>query len=149
MSKKKTRRTGAYDAKHVRLYRYVLDCPALRSLPAGARWLLVELYSLYNGMNNGDLHLSAREAAARLDVNKDTATKWFKLLEDRGFIRPRVKGSFNLKVRHATTWILTEFPYRDQPPTKDFMRWQPEEEKQKPVRQTRTNSLIYSDNPYP
>ena len=33
----------------------------------------------------------------------------FHELEEKGFIKRHVCGSFNWKLRHATTWILTEF----------------------------------------
>jgi hypothetical protein len=54
-------------------------------------------------------------------------------LEHMGFIRPHQRGAFHLKARHATSWLLTEFPFGGQPPTKDFMRWQPSLENKNPV----------------
>lgn len=111
-------------ARHIRLHHYLLNSPAWRALMPGPRALLMELYALYNGSNNGDLFLSEREAAKRCGVkHKNTAAKWFRELEDKGFIRPKVRGSFNVKVPTATAWILTEFEYNNQQPTKDFMRW--------------------------
>ena len=32
-------------------------------------------------------------------------------------------GSFDYKVRHATTWTLTEYEIDGREPTKDFIRW--------------------------
>ncbi len=58
-----------------------------------------------------------------IHVANDTATKGFRELESKGFIKRHRCGSFNWKLRHATTWILTEHSYRDQTATKDFMRW--------------------------
>lgn len=115
---------SAPDAKHVRLHRWMMESAAWRSLSVGPRALLVELYALYNGQNNGDLFLSATEAGKRLSVGKSTAHRWFAELEERGFIRARQRGAFNQKVRHATTWILPEFNFAGQSATKDFMRWQ-------------------------
>ena len=126
---RKANATGrsAPDAKHVRLHRWMMNSTAWRSLPVGPRALLVELYALFNGSNNGDIFLSAREAGKRLNASKSNAYRWFLELEGRGFIRARQRGAFSLKSRHATTWILTEFDFAGQPATKDFMRWQPPE----------------------
>lgn len=112
------------DAKHIRHYKWQLTCEAWKSLSMTARCMEMELKALYNGDNNGELFLSIREAARRLGVAANTASKAFDELVEKGFIRPYEKGSFNYKKRHATSWILTEYEYRGQLPTKDFMRWQ-------------------------
>jgi len=117
------------ESQHVRHYRWELTCPAYRSLSIGARALLIELKALYNGSNNGDLFMSAREAAKRLNrpTGKSQAAVWFAELQDKGFIRPNIVGGFNVKStaagRRATSWILTEFPFGNALATKDFMRW--------------------------
>jgi len=118
---------SAPDRKFVQLFRWMMQSPAWQSLSAGPRALLVELYTLYNGQNNGDLFLSTADAGKRLSVGKSTAHRWFLELEERGFIRARQRGAFNVKSRHATTWILVEHDFAGQPATKDFMRWQPPE----------------------
>ena len=114
---------------HCRFHRWEVTTPAFRSLSIGARALLLELKMLYTGSNNGDLFLSVRLAAERLHICKTTAAKLFKELQDTGFIRPKVKGAFNVKATHgggtATTWILTEFAHGNALPTKDFIRWLP------------------------
>lgn len=123
----KRRRTKPCDS-HVRFYNWMLTSPAYRSLPVGARALLVELYSLHKGpSNNGWLYLSVREAAERLGVTANTASKWLALLEERGFIRAAQRGAFSQKVKHATRWILTEHEYAGQSGSRDFMRWRPPE----------------------
>ena len=117
------------ESRHVRLYHYELDCPAYRSLSIGARALLVELKRLYNGNNNGELFLSIREAAKRLNApnGKNLAAKLFDELQTKGWIRPNVAGDFKVKTAagggRATSWILTEFPVGNALATKDFMRW--------------------------
>jgi DNA-binding transcriptional regulator YhcF (GntR family) len=97
------------------------------------------LYDLYNGSNNGELFLSIRDAGKRLGVGKNTAHNAFRALESRGFIRARERGLFT--TRRATTWILTEFSFGTKTPTKDFMRWRPEDGYKKqnivPLRGTR------------
>lgn len=113
--------------RHVRLYHWLTDSVAYRALPVGPRAALVELYALFRGDNNGELFMSAREAADRLNTDKNTASRWLWDLEAHGFIRPRQSGAFDWKQGKATTWILTEFPFAGAAPTKDFMRWRPGE----------------------
>jgi hypothetical protein len=109
----------------VMLPRYVLASPAYRSLGCEARALLVEMKGLYNGRNNGELHMSVREAQKRLGVGRKLAEKALAELQDLGFIAVVQKGSFHWKVRLATTWRLTEHEHEGRPATKDFMRWSP------------------------
>jgi hypothetical protein len=114
------RSTGA--ERHVRLYYWLLKSCAYRTLTPASRALLIELYALYNGANNGQLFLSVRDGAQRINVAPNTVVKAFRQLEANGFIRPAVKGGFTCKHRHATTWVLSEFEYAGALPTKDFMR---------------------------
>jgi len=112
--------------RFVKLEHYLLNSPAYRSLCCYARSLLVELYALYNGSNNGTLYMSVRQAQQRLgDVGRKAAEKAFNELQDRGFITVVQKGSFTCKVQLATTWRLTEHDCEGRPATKDFMRWTP------------------------
>lgn len=109
--------------RHVRLHYWLLNSLAYKSLSVCARALLVEFYQRYNGGNNGDIALSVRYAANQLNVAPGTALKAIRQLEDRGFICVKQRGAFEWKAHHATTWILTEFEYWGQLPTKDFIRW--------------------------
>ena len=108
--------------RFVMLHHYVIDSPAYRSLSCTARSLLIEVWRRYNGSNNGHISFSSREAAERTGVSKNTAAKALRELEDRGFLKARQRGSFHLKIRHATEWTLTGEDLNGQPATKDFMR---------------------------
>lgn len=110
-------------SKFTMLYKWFLDTPAWRSLPPASRAVYLEIAQRFYGSNNGEISLSVREAARLVHIAKDTATKAFHELEEKGFIRRNVCGSFNWKLKHATTWILTEHAFNDQPATKDFARW--------------------------
>ncbi len=127
-------------------YEWMLKSPAYRSLSCYSRCLLEEIKRLYNGTNNGELYLSVRGAAELLNAHKDTAAKAFGELENKGFIRARTKGSFSQKIRHATTWILTEYEYAGQLPTKAFMSWCAPDEKQNTGRLKRTDGPTKPDN---
>ena len=115
------------DAKHVRMYWWLLDSAAYRHLSCYGRALLIEFIYRHTGGNNGSVIMSVREAADRLGVALNTALKALAELQDKGFIRLAKAGSFNLKRRHATEWTLTMFAVGDIKPTKDFMNWKPPE----------------------
>jgi hypothetical protein len=122
------RNTG--ESRHVRLYYWLMQTVAWRSLDATARAIYVEMASRYGGpgSNNGRIPYSVREAAESLRIGKTTAARALERLQQRGFIVAMKKGAFSLKLRHATEWRLTEFPcdMTHVLPTKEFTRWSPE-----------------------
>lgn len=101
----------------------MLDSPAWNSLSLPARCLLIEIWKRYNGQNNGQISLSHREASEKLGVGRNTPTKLFRELEEKGFIEANQRGHFNVKGGKATTWRLTAVPCGQKPATKEFMRW--------------------------
>ena len=113
------------ESRHVRLYHWLLESDAWRSLDAVARALYVEISSRYNGRNNGRIPFSVREAASVVRISKSTASRAFSCLVERGFIVPIKLGAFSLKIRHATEWRLTEHScdVTCKGASKDFMRW--------------------------
>ncbi len=132
------------EGRHVRLYEWMMRGCAFDSLSFGAVRTLIELYRLFNGENNGELFMSARELARRLHCGKSLAAELLAELHAKGFIRPKQVGAFNVKRGPATVWILTEHPHAGHLPTKDFMRWQPPESGQEtvcPGRQKKQNTV--------
>ena len=121
---KKGRNSGG--PRFLKLELFLLRSAAWHSLSTQSRALYVEIAQRFNGSNNGEISMSVREAARLINVAKGTAAKCFHELEAKGFIRRNVCGSFNYKLRHATTWILTEYEFDGQTATKDFMRWKAE-----------------------
>jgi len=63
--------------------------------------VLVELVNIYNGHNNGFIALSCRDAATRIGTSKDTASKAFSELVQKGFIEVARRGHFDRKSPHA------------------------------------------------
>ena len=129
------RKPGPSVPRFVQLHHWEMDCPAYRHLSVRGRALLLEFRRLYNGANNGEIYLSVRQAAALLNCCKDTAAKALEELEEKGWIRPMDKGSFQWKAhadgtrtKLATTWRITNQPIGmgvDTPATKEFTRWRP------------------------
>ncbi len=133
------------DFKHVRLHRWLMQSAAWIHLSLAGRCALIELYALYNGENNGYVFLSVRELGRRLGCAPNTALKALTDLCEKKFIRPAQKGHFDLKTRHATSWVLAEFDYANQPCTRDFMRWQAPPKTQKPVSTVETDGSKICD----
>jgi DNA-binding transcriptional MocR family regulator len=79
---------------------------AWRSLNPPARAVWLEIQGRYNDKNNGLIPLSCREASELCNISKDTASRAFKELIDRGFIRLARDASFDSK-RLARLWRLT------------------------------------------
>jgi hypothetical protein len=115
--------------RHVRLYHWMMEMAAWRSLNGNQRAIYVDMAVRYNGSNNGRIPYSVREAAESLRIGKSTAARDLRILQEHGFIVPMTKGAFSVKLRHATEWRLTEFPCdrsNGAMATKDFTRWSPE-----------------------
>lgn len=97
--------------RYVALYHWVLKSPAWLDLDCVARCAYIELARRYAGpgSNNGRIPFSVREMAEALGIGKSTAQRAFTSLIEHGFIVLISKGAFNIKHRHASEWLLTEF----------------------------------------
>jgi len=122
---KRPKRNKRIDAPHVRFYRWMLDSPAYLSLSCQARAVLIEITRAYDGTNNGRIGLSVRRAAERCNIAKDTASRAFADLEERGFVDCVTRGAFSRKSMHATEWRLTWWPcdVTGELSSKRFMNW--------------------------
>lgn len=109
-------------------YDEVLESPAYLDLHCHARCLLTEFQRIYRPGRNGYLSISVANAAKRLRIHRDTATKVFYELVEHGFLILR-QGEL-WQERKAREWILTMYPYESREPTDDWRNW----EKDSPVR---------------
>lgn len=108
------------------LLHVILHSAAYRGLSRTARVLLVEIASLYNGANNGELFVGVRDAAKMAGLRDvGAASTALKDLVDHGFLRVTSPGSFRIKVPHATQYRLTWEPWNDRAPTNDWRNWVP------------------------
>ena len=114
----------------VMLERYMITSPAWRSLSGDAIAAFIELANRNTGLNNGTLHLSARELAVIRNCSRQTGTNIINELIRKGFIEVVKVSGFNVKDRRrqAAEYRLTmhHCDATRSPPSKAFMRWQPE-----------------------
>jgi hypothetical protein len=111
--------------RHVQLPEWLQSSKAWATLKPGPRALYVELKRRYNGVNNGRIHLSHRDAAKALNAHRNTVGSWFEELQKRGFIRmtqgPHLGPS---GIGKASMWALDEETTPDKKPAlKRFMSW--------------------------
>jgi hypothetical protein len=100
----------------------MLRSEAWRTLPSDAKALLIAVWQRHNGVNNGEISFSVREAELT-GLSKSVAARMFDVLIERGFLKVATDSAFHVKTRLARTWQLTMEPRGDHAPTRDFMRW--------------------------
>lgn len=124
---KRHKRGGA--GRHVQLPEWLQASEAWATMTPGARALYVELKRRFNGSNNGQIFLSHRDAAKALNVHRNTVGKFFRELEQRGFIRLTVAPHLGPSgIGQASVWALEELRTLDgKPAGKAFMRWSKKE----------------------
>ncbi|MEJ1999854.1 MAG: helix-turn-helix domain-containing protein [Maritimibacter sp.] len=108
-------------ASFIKLDTWIFERPAYRRLGLGARCLHMELIRVYNGYNNGRLFLSHRLAADRLGCSRNTVSRYYRELEEAGFIvktRGACLGPDG--IGQATHWALTHLGVDGRPATLDF-----------------------------
>jgi hypothetical protein len=122
MSKHKRGKTELF----VMVLQETLDAPAWRALSHGARSLYIALKRRHrsNPNTNGKIFLSQRQAAIELGSNRDYVARWFRELQYYGFTLMTRRGSLGLEGKgKAPNWRLTDIAYKDDPPSRDFMKW--------------------------
>jgi DNA-binding transcriptional regulator YhcF (GntR family) len=97
------------EGRYVQLHHYMLDSPAYRGLTTQARAVYVEIAKRYNGVNNGRIALSVRDAEAACNIARNTASRAFRELIDAGFIEETRHGGLSRKTRIASEWRLTAY----------------------------------------
>lgn len=105
----------------------LLDSPAWHHLSPYAFKLLVAIWRRHNGYNNGGIPYSQREACKLLNCGTHRAASCFQELQDKGFLRLARASDFGLKTREAREWCITAEAYEDDPPSRDFKSWLPDE----------------------
>jgi hypothetical protein len=106
----------------------MLDAPATKALSHGAFRLYAALKRQYNpdisDRRNGRVYLSQRRAHQEIRSHREQISRWYRELEYYGFIVMTEAACLGLEGKgRAPRWRLTEVGYMNDPPTKDFLRW--------------------------
>ena len=102
----------------------LLSTEAWRHLTPRACKLYISVRIRCNGMNNGYISYSIREAMDLLYCNPNTACDAFDELIDKGFLKCSRNSTFTLKKKQAREWTITAEKIGDEPATRDFKGWQ-------------------------
>ena len=138
----KTGRSKRSLSPFVPLERYLLDCPAWKSLTPVERCAYFEIARLYNGSNNGRLAMSGRRLAELLHVSKASGTRALKVLVEKGFLEIVIPSAFSIKIKRAAEYRLAahKCDVTGKLPSKVFTRWQPTKNKTRPHEKPTTAS---------
>jgi hypothetical protein len=129
----------------------IMNATAWRAMSPEGRLLWIELRSRVrnDGLNNGKIFRSCRDAAKALGLHKDTIARRYAENEHFGFLRKTAEGFLGSAGRGiAAKYRFTDLAYGTLPPTRDFEKWdrtpfvylprRPGRKKQKPVLPRRT-----------
>src|SRR6266567_4554704 len=105
----------------IRLPHHLLRCPAWVTMSPRAKALLLHLWERHNGVNNGEISYSIREAD-EIGISSSAAARALRELIGRGFLRVARDARFTIKTRLARTWTITAEPVGSERATKDYMR---------------------------
>ena len=105
----------------------IMDSKAWLGLSTNARCIWLALAKRHNGLNNGNIPLSVREAAEHIRSGKSTAARGFNELIDRRFIKVSQDAGLTMKYgRRARRFTLTHEGVNNQIATNDWKTWQPQ-----------------------
>jgi hypothetical protein len=151
------KRKRKIDGPFVPLPLAILDAPAWRAMDfiAQALWIELRRKLRNDGLNNGKIFLSCRDAE-KIGANKDTIARRFVELEHYGFLRKTSEGFLGLDGRGiAPHYRFTDLAHNTHPPTREFEKWNGElfvytprravRKKQIPVLSGRTPRIVPSD----
>jgi hypothetical protein len=136
----------------------ILDAPAWRAMDfiARALWLALRRKLRNDGLNNGKIWLSCRDAAEEIGGNKDTIARRYAELEHYGFLRKTTEGFLgDVGCGIAPHYRFTDLAHGTHLATRDYEKWDgsifknpPRKsgwKKQNPVLRRRTPRIARSD----
>jgi hypothetical protein len=98
-------------SKFVKLDETLLASDAWDFLRPVSKVLYIELKRGFTGSNNGNIHLSHRDAAYAIGAHRNTIGPHFKALEDVGLIVKTSAAKLGPSgIGMSATWQLTELP---------------------------------------
>lgn len=97
--------------RYLRFDYWMVTCPAWEALSVDGRAVLLAIWTRYNGLNNGKIPFSVRDAQGTLRSSDRRASRALQDLQEKGFLQLHRKGGFNVKgANPANEWELTALP---------------------------------------
>ncbi|MCH8617477.1 hypothetical protein LZ016_15370 [Sphingomonas sp. SM33] len=118
-------RSAKKDDHHVRVYRWLQDSEAWAHASGNEIKALLYIAKFDFGDNNGRINMSERRLAEGIRVDRKTARKALRGLQEKGFLECTSPGSFRAKRSPAAEWRLTwkSWPDRSRAATHEYRRW--------------------------
>jgi hypothetical protein len=110
----------------VALPKAILATPAWRVMSPEGRLLWIDLrgWLRNDGLNNGKVLRSCRDAAKSIGLSKNTVARRFAELEHYGFLRKTAPGFLGSDGRGiAAKYRFTDLAHATNPPTRDYEKW--------------------------
>jgi DNA-binding HxlR family transcriptional regulator len=110
----------------VALPKAILAKPAWRVMSPEGRLLWIDLrgWLRNDGLNNGKVLRSCRDAAESIGLSKNTVARRFAELEHYGFLRKTAPGFLGSDGRGiAAKYRFTDLAHGTHPPTRDYEKW--------------------------
>jgi DNA repair protein RadD len=120
---KRTRKTKG---PFVAVPKAIMAMPAWRAMTPEGRLLWIELrgWLRNDGLNNGKVHLSCRDAAEAIGLSKNTVVRRFVELEHFGFLRKTAEGFLGSDGRGiAAKYRFTDLAHGTHAATRDYEKW--------------------------
>lgn len=124
MAKRKNQLKLDFDQRGgvIAISRAMLESHAYKTLTPEAKVLMILLQIHWR--NDSPVAYGVREAAQQIGCAVNTASKSFKMLNERGFIVCENESLFNSKTgSKAREWRLTWMPFNYRKPTQDWEDW--------------------------
>ena len=108
------------------LQKHMMRSKAWRSLSAQEVAVFIRVAFRYKGDNNGELALSARDAALEAKVSKNTAAKALRSLCNKGLLKLITPGGYSTNGGKASEYALTCVPISNgKPASREYQDWKP------------------------
>jgi DNA-binding transcriptional MocR family regulator len=104
----------------------ILNAPAWRTMSPEGRLLWIDLrgWLRNDGLNNGKVLRSCRDAAESIGLSKNTVARRFAELRHYGFLRKTAPGFLGSDGRGiAAKYRFTDLAHGTNPPTRDYEKW--------------------------
>ena len=108
------------------LQKHMMRSDAWKSLTPQEVAVFIRVAFRFKGDNNGELAISARDAALEARISKNTAYKALRSLCDKGLLKLITPGGYSTNGGKASEYAFTCFPLsKGKPASREYQDWKP------------------------